>query len=67
MKSMGISLLIAIETGLDPALFRRLLHGPEMTKIASENEWLTGIIIIIIISKIEHQQEIKNEHKIESI
>ena len=63
MRSMGISLLIAVETALDPAHFRRLLHGPETTKIASENEWLTGIII----SKIKHQQEIKNEHKIESI
>ena len=62
MKSMGISLLIAIEPALDPAHLRRLLHGPETTKIASENEWLTGIIIII-----KHQQEIKNEHKIESI
>lgn len=58
---MGISLLIATGTGLDPAYFSRLLHGPERTKIASENEWLTGI------SKINHQQEIKNEHKIESI
>lgn len=64
MKSMGISLLMAIETGLDPPHFRKLLHGPEMRKIASENEWLTGIVII---SKIKHQQEIKNEHKIESI
>lgn len=62
---MGISLLIAIETGLDPAHFRRLLHGPETTKIASENERLTGIIIGI--NKIKHQQEIKNYHKIESI
>lgn len=61
MKLIGISLLIAIETGLGSAHFR-LLHGPEMTKIASESEWLTGII-----SKIKHQQEIKNEHKIESI
>lgn len=59
---MGISLLIATETGLDPAHFR-LLHGLEPTKIASENEWLTGITI----SKIEHQQEMQNEHKIESI
>lgn len=59
---MGISLLIAIETRLDPAPFTRLLHGPETTKIASENEWLTGII-----SKKKHRQEIKNEHKIESI
>lgn len=63
MKSMGISLLIAIETELGPAHFRRLLHGPETIKIASENEWLTGITI----SKIKHQQEIKNEHQIESI
>lgn len=60
---MGISLLIAAETGLDSAHFRRLLHGLETTKIASENEWLTGITI----SKIKHQQEMQNEHKIESI
>lgn len=59
IKSMGISLLIATETGLDPALFRRLLHGLEPTKIASENEWLTGITI----SKIKPQQERQNEHK----
>lgn len=34
----------------------------KLQKIASENERLTGII-----RKIKHQQEIKKEHKIESI
>lgn len=50
---------------MDPGHFRRWFYGPETTKIASEDEWLTGIIIKI--SKIKQQQEIKNEHKIESI
>lgn len=62
MKSMGISLLIAIETGLYLAHLGGCSMGQKLPKIASENEWLTGII-----SKIKHQQEIKKEHKIESI